>query len=64
MDSRTQAWPCLAVVESSELEKWREWVDIDDFDGRQKLKEAREALASGEKEDAVMTTVARLRGWV
>ena len=51
-------------VESPELEKWREWVDVDDFDGRQKLKEAREALASGEKEDAVMTTVARLRGWV
>ncbi|TFK80964.1 hypothetical protein K466DRAFT_502956, partial [Polyporus arcularius HHB13444] len=51
-------------VESPELEKWREWVDIDDFDGRQKLKEAREALAPEEKEDGVMTMVARLRGWV
>ncbi|KAI0690656.1 Golgi complex component 7-domain-containing protein [Cerioporus squamosus] len=51
-------------VEPPELEKWREWVDVDDFDGRQKLKEAREALAPGEKEDGVMTTVARLRGWV
>ncbi|RPD65305.1 hypothetical protein L226DRAFT_557919 [Lentinus tigrinus ALCF2SS1-7] len=48
-------------VESPDLEKWREWVDVDDFDGRQKL---REAIAPGEKEDGVMTTVARLRGWV
>ncbi|KAI0746602.1 Golgi complex component 7-domain-containing protein [Daedaleopsis nitida] len=51
-------------VESAELEKWREWVDIDDVDGRQKLKDAREALAPGEIEDAVMASVVRLRGWV
>nr|VWP01318.1 Minor allergen Alt a 7 [Ganoderma boninense] len=51
-------------VESPELEKWREWVDVDDTDGRQKLKEAREALAPGEKEDLVMATIVRLRGWV
>ncbi|KAI0777552.1 Golgi complex component 7-domain-containing protein [Trametes elegans] len=50
-------------VESPELEKWREWVDMDDAAGRQKLKESREGLASGEKEDAVMATVAKLRGW-
>ncbi|KAI0703174.1 Golgi complex component 7-domain-containing protein [Earliella scabrosa] len=51
-------------VESPELEKWREWVDVDDTDGRQKLKDAREGLAAGEKEDPVIATVARLRGWV
>ncbi|KAI0367247.1 hypothetical protein BV20DRAFT_981512 [Pilatotrama ljubarskyi] len=50
-------------VESPELEKWREWVDVDDTAGRQKLKEAREALGPGEKDDTVMATVAKLRGW-
>ncbi|KAI0674167.1 Golgi complex component 7-domain-containing protein [Trametes maxima] len=50
-------------VESPELEKWREWVDVDDASGRQKLKETREALAAGEKEDPVMGAVAKLRGW-
>ena len=51
-------------VESPELEKWREWADPDDTDGRQKLKDTRDALGPGEKEDLVMTTVVRLRGWV
>lgn len=51
-------------VESPELEKWREWVDVDDTDGRQKLKDARSALGPGEKEDPVMITIVRLRGWV
>ncbi|TBU37630.1 Golgi complex component 7-domain-containing protein [Dichomitus squalens] len=51
-------------VESPELEKWREWVDLDDAEGRVKVREAREALAPGEKEDAVMAAVVRLRGWV
>ncbi|KAI0635016.1 Golgi complex component 7-domain-containing protein [Trametes polyzona] len=50
-------------VESPELEKWREWVDVDDATGREKLKETREALAQGEKEDPVVATVAKLRGW-
>ncbi|KAH9855679.1 Golgi complex component 7-domain-containing protein [Lenzites betulinus] len=50
-------------VESPELEKWREWVDVDDAAGREKLKEARESLSPGEKEDTVEVTVAKLRGW-
>lgn len=51
-------------VESPELEKWREWIDMDDMDGRQRLKDARETLAPGDKEDTVMMTVVKLRGWV
>ncbi|KAI0325795.1 hypothetical protein GY45DRAFT_1374469 [Cubamyces sp. BRFM 1775] len=51
-------------VESPELEKWRESVDLDDMAGRQKLKEAREAATAGEKEDPILVTVAKLRGWV
>ncbi|CDO69070.1 hypothetical protein BN946_scf184992.g19 [Trametes cinnabarina] len=51
-------------VESPELEKWREWVEIDDASGKEKFKEVRESLGSGEKEDSVVGTVARLRGWV
>ncbi|KAI8986804.1 Golgi complex component 7-domain-containing protein [Trametes punicea] len=51
-------------VESPDLEKWREWVDMDDAAGRQKLKEARESLASGEKEDPIVATVSKLRGWL
>ncbi|KAI0826992.1 Golgi complex component 7-domain-containing protein [Trametes gibbosa] len=50
-------------VESPELEKWREWVDVDDVAGREKLKEARESLSPGEREDTVMGSVAKLRGW-
>lgn len=50
-------------VESPELEKWREWVDVDDAAGKEKLKEVREGLAPGETEDTVVATVVKLRGW-
>ncbi|OSD07857.1 hypothetical protein PYCCODRAFT_1463149 [Trametes coccinea BRFM310] len=50
-------------VESPELEKWREWVEVDDTAGKEKLKEAKENLGTGEKEDPIITTVAQLRSW-
>ncbi len=31
--------------------------------GKEKLKEAKEGLALGEKEDTVVATVVKLRGW-
>ncbi|KAI9057986.1 hypothetical protein FKP32DRAFT_1761989 [Trametes sanguinea] len=51
-------------VESPELEKWREWVEVDDTAGKDKLKDVKENLGSGESEDPIIATVAKLRGWV
>lgn len=44
-------------IEDGELDKWREYVDMDDAAGREKLK------AEDAASDGVLSTVARLRGW-
>ncbi|EKM56853.1 uncharacterized protein PHACADRAFT_254204 [Phanerochaete carnosa HHB-10118-sp] len=44
-------------IEDAELDKWKEYVEMDDAAGREKLKGED---AAG---DAVLPTVARLRGW-
>ena len=44
-------------IESPELERWKECVELDDESGKERLKEEG-------KGDEVLATVARLRGWV
>ena len=43
-------------IEDAELDRWKEYVEMDEAAGRDKLKEVGAA-------DGVLTTVARLRGW-
>ena len=42
-------------VEYEDLDKWKEYVEMDDAAGRQKVKEV--------KGDSLLLNVARLRGW-
>ncbi|OBZ77239.1 hypothetical protein A0H81_02100 [Grifola frondosa] len=62
--SRASVRSRLPARHSSQLERWREWVEMDDAEGRRRMKEAEEAVRSGEKEDEVMLVVAKLRGWI
>ncbi|GJE86725.1 golgi complex component 7-domain-containing protein [Phanerochaete sordida] len=43
-------------IEDAALERWKEYVELDDAAGRERLRE-------GDAGDAVLATVARLRGW-
>ncbi|KAK7683035.1 hypothetical protein QCA50_013707 [Cerrena zonata] len=47
-------------VESEELERWKECVEWEDGDGKDKAKEVKE---SNGKVDGVLGTVSKLRGW-
>ncbi len=44
-------------IEDTELDKWKEYVEVDDAAGRQRLKE-------DTTNDNVLGTGAKMRGWV
>lgn len=51
-------------VECPELERWREWVELDDVDGRKRLAELGKEDGNKEKvDDEIVVNVAKMRGW-